>query len=582
MRVLGLNCYLHDSAAALVEDGVVVAAVREERFTGEPHDSTFPVQAISWCLGQAQVELGDLDGVAYYWRPWLGLTRRARILASGLPKSLQILVPSGTTRGTPGVVVKHLLVPFALRGRFGQSTKFAFVPHHRAHLAAAFYTSPFDTAALVSMDLSGEIASTVTAKGHGEELSVTNEILYPHSLGSFYAALTQYLGFRPIWDEYKVMGLAAFGDERFYERLRALVTLLPNGGFALDLEAFVHHRGGEDFFSPSLEVLLGPRRQPLTPPTAPQYAAVAWAAQMVLEDVAGHVISHAVSAAGTRDLCLTGGVALNSVMIGRLRNELQLSRVFVPPAPDDAGASAGAALAMWRNLARSFEIRAPVPRSTASLSRLGPASSQREVRRSVARYPHLQVSEYDDWVRQVAAALASGEVVAWHQGPCEFGPRALGGRSLLADPRDPLVANRIRSAIKRRESFRPFAASVLEERATEYFDLPAPVPYMTEVRKVRAAKRRLLPAITHVDGTCRPHTVARPVDPLFWSLLAAFGRLTGHPVLLNTSFNRDGQAMVCTAEQAVSTFLRMPIRLLAIEGLIVTKRTNVETKRHHG
>jgi carbamoyltransferase len=379
--------------------------------------------------------------------------------------------------------------------------------------------------------------------------------------------MTQYLGFRPCWDEYKVMGLAALGDDRFYDAIKSLVRFLPDGQYELDLRFFTHHHATDTFFSSRMERLLGPRRPESSPAINPRYASVARASQMVLDDICLHVVSDAVSRTGIKDVCLSGGVAINGVMINRLRSELGLERIFVPPAPDDAGASCGAALAIWSQMAGEVWHRPATP----CLSRVGPAFSKDEARDRLRDYTDLGVDERRDWITRVAELLASGQIVAWFQGPAEFGPRALGGRSILADPGSLAAKNRISSAIKDREGFRPFAASVIEERASEYFNLSEPTPYMIEVCDVREQHRRSLSAITHVDGTCRPQTVSRRANSYFWELLSEFGRLTGRPVLLNTSFNESGQAMVCTIDQAIDTFLRAPLDVLAIEGLIVTK-----------
>jgi carbamoyltransferase len=541
--------------------------VREERLAGAVHTGAFPTNAIEFCLDQASLDLRDIDGVAYYWQPWRGIGRRAAIALSALPASLRMLAPTTVVRGTPATTVRQALVPFTLARQFGVPRRFRFVRHHLAHLYDAYFTSPFTLAAIVAMDFSGEDLSTVAALGRGSEISPFSTVAYPHSLGSFYSAMTQYLGFTPIQDEYKVMGLAAYGDESIYPRLRSSVSLLPDGKFKIDLDYFVHQRGGESLFSPMLEELLGPRRMSAIPAATARYAAVAKATQMVLEDACLHVAGHALEETGADDVCLAGGVALNGVMVRRLRQELPVKRVFVPPSPDDAGTSSGAALALWHRLNGGGRT---IP-ATGALSRVGPAFSAASARERIESVPSLVVEEYPDWIEVVAGALAAGEIVGWFQGPAEFGPRALGGRSILADPGRAEMNTRISDTIKSREGFRPFAASVSEERATEYFELSEAAPYMSEVCPVVPTARKLIPAVTHVDGTCRPQTVSRRIDETFWRLLTAFGSLTGYPVLLNTSFNISGQAMVCTPEQAIETFQQTPLSLLAIDGLIVRK-----------
>src|SRR6476659_3248102 len=355
------------------------------------------------------------------------------------------------------------------------------------------------------------------------------------------------------------------GDDAVSRLPAAMGRVQGDGARRLGRGGFL--RAGAQLGQPAAGRRLGPRRDQSSPATTLRFAAIARATQMVLEDLCLHVVRHAVEESGIGDVCLGGGVALNGVMIDRLREELALQRIFVPPSPDDAGTSAGAALALWHRIAGEGAR----PASRACRSRVGPSYSRAESERRVRACPDLLIEECGDWISVVAQALVEGEIVAWFQGPAEFGPRALGGRSILADPGDIGVRDKISRTVKDREGFRPFAASVVEESAKEYFDLAEPAPYMIEVCDVVESKRAVLPAVTHLDGTCRPQTVSKAGNPAFWSLLSEFGELSGYPVLLNTSLNTNGQPMVCTPEQALETFRRTPMTLLAIDGLGVRK-----------
>jgi len=563
VQVLGFNAFIHDAAAALVRDGVIVAAAREEQFTGRKHTGEFPRQAIRHCLDRAGGSLEQLDGVAYYWRPWLGLPRRAAVAASALPGSLRLLGAQGTVRGTPAAWLRHCAAPLTLRRAFGGFRRFAYVPHHHAHAYGAYLSSPFEAATIVSLDLAGEAASTFVAAARGERITPLWSVDYPHSLGSFFATITQYLGYRPLRDEYKVMGLAAFGAPRLYDELRRLLTLEPGGRFRLDTSVFAHHRGGAVLYTPRLCALLGPPPAGGRGRHCQRSADLAASAQAVLADVSRHVVEHAIAASGAPDLCLTGGVALNAVMVHALRRARGVGRIYVPVAPDDAGTAAGSALRLWHELAGGA---APRPSPT----RPGPAYGDDVVRRELER-AGCRFEPCGDVAERAARLLAAGEIVAWFQGPAELGPRALGGRSILADPRSVRIAQRLSRTIKDRDGFRPFAASVLAARAFELFELTELRPYMNEVCAVRPRWRGRLAGVTHADGSCRPQTVTERDAPELAALLAAFARRTGVPVLLNTSFNAPEQPMVCTPRQAIETFRRLPLRWLVIGSFAVSK-----------
>lgn len=561
--LLGINANVHDSAAAVLVDGSLAAAAREERFTGKKHASDFPSHAIQYCLDAVGCDSGLLAGIAYYWKPWKGLAHRAVTMMRALPHSLAFLYPTKAVRGTPATLVRHVLAPYSFARRFGLPRGFHFVEHEWSHACSSFLTSTFDSAVIISLDLSGETASTFVAVGEGNHIHPLWTINYPHSLGSFYATVTQFLGFSPNADEYRVMGLAAYGKPTYYQQMQQLVTLLPNGQFRLDLSALVYHWGQERFFSDKFIRLFGPQRSGGDPLGDSRYADIARSAQLVLEDACLHIAREAAHRTGLRNLCLAGGVALNGAMVKRLREETPFEHIHIPPSPDDAGTAVGSALYLWHVLAGNH-VRGTSGAFT------GPAFSDSAIREALDE-ARLSSSRCSNPESLAAVAIASGQVVGWFQGRMEFGPRALGNRSILADPRDPSMKERINEKVKRRELFRPFAASVLEERANEYFQLGQSAPYMIELCNVRPEKRSVLPAITHVDGTSRPQTVNCRDNERFWRLLTEFEKRTGVPMVLNTSFNLAGDPIVCSPVQAVRTFLSSGIDVLFLGDYVVRK-----------
>ncbi len=564
IHVLGVNSNVHVSAAALLTDGQIVAAAQEERFSRSKHTGKFPEQAILYCLQQAGLRFGDVSAVGFYWRPWRGLFKRACVLLKALPRSLAFLRPSLVPRGTPKVLLQHVMTRQELVRRFGYRGGFYFLQHCRCHAASAFYPSPFETAAILSLDLSGEIESTFAAFGAGNRIDKLWSVPYPHSLGSLYAAITQYLGFSANADEHRVMGLASYGEPRYYQHLKGLVQLLPGGKFRLDLDYFTHHWGADRWYSDKLVSLLGPARRPDEPPEHQRFADVARSAQVLLEEVCLHIGRALRQRSKSSRLCLAGGVALNGVMNQRLLETGVFDELFVPPAPHDCGTSVGAALLLWHGL---FGKEA---RSSQS-AYLGPAydKSSIEVALRAAGVPFERCT---DPAKLAADAIAAGQIVGWFQGRMEFGARALGNRSILADPRNVGIKRTINEAVKYREPFRPFAGSVLEERYQDYFDLIQPSPYMLQVCRVKPSKRATIPGVTHVDGTCRPQTVRREQNPLFWKLLVHFEERTGVPIVLNTSFNVAGEPIVCSPVDAVRCFLRSGIGTLVMDDFVTRKR----------
>jgi carbamoyltransferase len=577
MNVLGISCWYHDAAACLVRDGAIVAAAQEERFTRHKHDPRFPRRAIDYCLEAGGIASRDLDAVAFYDKPFLKFERLLETYTSYAPRGLASFLEA-----MPPWLKQKLWIPDLLSRELDYEGPLVFPEHHHSHAASAFYPSPFERAAFLTTDGVGEWATTSFGAGRDNRLSILGEIHFPHSLGLLYSAFTYFCGFRVNSGEYKLMGLAPYGRPRYVETIRdRLIELRDDGSFRMNMEYFTYPAGLTMTGRRFAELFGGPPRAPEGALTEREMD-LARSIQEVTEEAMLRMTRHVSRETGERDLCLAGGVALNCVANGRLLREGPFERLWIQPAAGDAGGALGAALVAWHEWAD--EARRPAPGDSMAGSFLGPAVGDLDVIAYLERegIPHERVG-YDDLPSRVAALLAEGKVVGWFQGRMEFGPRALGGRSILADPRGPDVQRTVNLKIKFRESFRPFAPSVRAERAAEYFDLAVASPYMLLVAQVRGASiegvglDRLrhvdspVPAVTHVDGSARVQTVHEASNPLFYRLLGAFEKRTGCGVLVNTSFNVRGEPIVCTPEDAYRCFRRTHIDALAIGPCLVRK-----------
>jgi len=581
--ILGISAYYHDSAACLVVNGDIVAAAQEERFTRKRHDSAFPHNAISFCLSMATVEPDAVDYVVFYDKPFLKFDRIFETYLAFAPKGFRSFA-----RSLPIWLKDKLFqrseIARALEPVFGDiGAKLLFSEHHLSHASSAFFPSPFDSAAVLTMDGVGEWVTTSVCVGRGNTLEIEREIHFPHSLGLLYSAFTYHAGFKVNSGEYKLMGLAPYGEPKFANLIRThLIDVRSDGSFALDMQYFNYCTGltmTNDRFSD----LFGGSPRALDAELTQREMDLAASVQTVVEDVVTRLARSVRAETGLRNLCLAGGVALNCVANGRLLREQIFDRVWIQPAAGDSGGAIGAALAVhYMGLGGNRPKRFG---DSMSGSYLGPSYDASEVDRRLrnagARFSRLAE---DELVRRTAAAIAVGKSVGWHQGRMEFGPRALGARSILADPRSPDTQKRLNLQIKKRESFRPFAPSVLLEDVTEWFDLDAESPYMLLVADVAAGKhasvtaeqlrvtgldrlkvdRSVIPAVTHVDYSARVHTVCRELNPRFHALLTEFKRLTGCPVLVNTSFNVRGEPIVESPEDALNCFMRTEIDVLVV------------------
>lgn len=553
MIVLGLSALYHDSACALMVDGKLVGAAQEERFTRRRFDPQMPVRAVRACLRDAGIRIQDIDHVAYYEDP---VRKLGRQLWMGLPQA-----PAASPETLYRLDAHRPLRQ--IEELIGYSGEVTCVQHHEAHAASAFYQSGFAEAALFTADAVGEWTTTSYGRGHAEGVSLFEEVDFPHSLGILYSAVTSYLGFAVNSDEYKVMGLAPYGTARYVEQLRDLVIGLPHGQYRLNMKYF-DVSGTSSMFTPALGELLG------APPRDPEsevlqfHSDVASSVQALLEEVLLDKLVYLHEATGSDRLCYAGGVALNCVANRRIRERGPFGEVFVQPAAGDAGGAIGAAALVSHRLTgvhRPERIRDV---------RVGPKPELRSVRGwlDAAGVPYLDFAGDESALAERASEwLDEGKVLGWFQGRMEFGPRALGARSILADPRRADMRDHINALVKKREAFRPFAPAVVAERCAEFFELEGASPFMLDTANVREPDA--LPAITHVDGSARVQTVDSTDNPRFHALLAAFGRRTGYPILLNTSFNMRGEPIVSGAADALACFVRSRLDVLVLDDLAI-------------
>ncbi len=582
MKVLGVSAFYHDSAACLVADGAVLAAAQEERFTRIRFDASFPLQAIRSCLATSGTAMSDVHTVAFYEKPLLRFDRAMATFLETFPRGRRAFVES-----TPAWMRERLRVSDMLRDELGWRGPVVYVKHHEAHAASAFYASPFSEAAILTVDGVGEWTTTAIGHGRDGDLALTNEIVFPHSLGLFYAAVTEYLGFEVLSDEYKVMGLAAYGEPRFASAiLDRMIDLRDDGSYRLNLDYFRFVEGQRSIDRARFEALFA------TPQRAPDaklediHADIAASAQAVLEEALLRQARHAHAITGSPNLVMAGGVALNAVANGRIAREGPFEHVWAQPAAGDAGGALGAALLATHRI--EGLPRPAVAGDSMKGALLGPEFDRDRMLHALAS-ERLDARELDEPAldTEVARRLADGQVVGWFQGRMELGPRALGSRSILADARRPDAQRRVNERIKFREGFRPFAPAVLESHAQTFFELRGPSAYMLFVSPLADAQRvtherarglaqlenvvSTLPAVTHVDGTARVQTVHADRHPRFSRLLTEMYAQTGCPVLLNTSFYRRCEPIVCTPEDAIHPFLASEMDALALGPFLVDR-----------
>jgi len=565
VKILGISSFYHDSAAALLSDGRLVAAAHEERFTRKRHDPDLPRQATRYCLEQAGIAIDDLDYVVFYDKPFVKFERILVTYLATFPRSL----PS-FTKSMPIWLKEKLWVPRMIHEHLGFDGEVLFAEHHQSHAASAFLPSPFEEAAILTCDGVGEWATTTQGIGRGNQFELLKEVRFPHSLGLLYSAFTYYLGFKVNSAEYKVMGAAPYGEPRFVDTiLRELVDLREDGSFKLNMRYFAYDYGLTMTNHRFAQLFGQPRREPEARMEQFHWD-VAASIQKVTEEIVLRIVRDLHRRTGMRNLCMAGGVALNCVANGRIVREGPFEQLWVQPAAGDAGGALGAALFAHNAVLgkpRSFRM---------DHAFWGPAWSDDAIRRFLdARGAPYRSLSREQMIEETARVLDEEQaVIGWFQGRMEWGPRSLGSRSILADARNQENWKRVNLKIKFRESFRPFAPAVLAEKASEWFDIDRESPYMLLVCQVREGRQ--IPAVTHVDGSARLQTVTRDAHPEFYDLLQAFDRRTGCPVLINTSFNVRGEPIVCSPEDAYLCFMRTNMDVLVLGNQILRKQEQPE------
>ena len=562
MNILGISCFYHDSSAALLQDGKITAAAQEERWTRKKHDISFPENAIKYCLEQAGLTIDKVDAVGFYEKPLLKFERLLSSHIETFPKSYKTFV-----HALPSWVNEKLRIPNILRKKFKYDGKVFFVEHHMAHAASSFHASPFEEAAIFTADGVGEWTSTTLGYGKGRDIKLLKELHFPHSLGLLYSAVTAHLGFKVNNDEYKVMGLAPYGKPTYYENFKKVIDFREDGSYRLDMSYFTFHYGTR-MLSKKFEEQFGPIRKG-EEPVEERHKDIAASLQKVVEEVVFRAVNHLHELTKSKNLCLAGGVALNSVANGKLTRMTPFKNVYIPPAPSDPGAAVGAATMVYHQLLGK-------PRS-AAMDRpdLGPGFSSEEVKQFLDSkgvvYKEMPEKEL---VKTVAKLLWENKVVGWFHGRMEFGERALGNRSILANPCNPKMKDILNLKVKHREQFRPFAPVVTAEDAAKIFDVDIEVPFMSFVYPVRKEMRAKLPAITHVDGSGRLQTIRKEANRKYYEVIKEFEKHSGIPVLVNTSFNIRGEPIVMTPEHAYRCFTGTEIDYLAMENFLIKREDN--------
>jgi carbamoyltransferase len=560
MYILGLSCYYHDAAACLLKDGQIVAAAQEERFTRIKHDQEFPFNAVRYCLKEAGITIDDVDYVGFYDKPLIKFERILYTYLATFPRSFRSFI-----KAVPLWLRKKLWIPHTIKKELGYEGDVLMIEHHMSHAASTFLVSPFEEAAIVTVDGVGEWATSTIGRGLGSEIELFKEIRFPHSLGLLYSAFTYYLGFKVNSAEYKVMGLAPYGKPTYYDRVLDLIEFEDDGSFRMNMKYFAYDYGLQMTNGKFHKLFGRPVRKPESK-LEQFHMDVAASVQKVTEEIVLRMARHAHELTGSRNLCMAGGVALNCVANGRILREGPFEEIFIQPAAGDAGGAVGVAAYLYHTVVGK-------PREHAwEHAYLGPSYSTKEIRDYLDAngVKYVELSE-DELLDRTTDAIADQQVVGWFQGRMEFGPRALGSRSILADARNPANKDVVNMKIKFRESFRPFAPSVLEDRVSEYFELDQPSPYMLLVAQVRE-DNRTIPSVTHVDGSARIQTVDPKTNPLYYRLIDRFEKKTGCAVIINTSFNVRGEPIVCTPHDAYLCFMRTNMDVLVLDRFYMEKR----------
>jgi carbamoyltransferase len=565
MNVLGISCYYHDSGSALVRDGKLIAAGEEERFTRKKHDHGFPAKAIEYCLREGGITIDQVDHIGFYEKPLVKFNRILETILAYWPRTYKPWLTA-----IPLWLGHRLRIGQEIQEKLGTDKDILYCQHHLSHAASAFLVSPFDEAAVITADGVGEWTTTAWGVGRGTHIEMRKEIRFPHSVGLLFSAITAYLGFQVNDAEWKVMGLAPYGEPKYLDKFRQVVDIKEDGSIRFDLSYFAHAYSTERTFSRKWEQLFGQPQRPSESDMTDFHRDIAASGQKIVEEIMVKMAAHVQKQTKLKNVCLAGGVGLNCVANWRILRECGFDNIFVQPAAGDSGGALGTAFYIYNTVLKKPRVF----RMDHAL--WGPGFDDDAVKAALDRAEAVYewVASEEELLRRTARMIADGKVVGWFQGRLEFGPRALGARSLLADPRNEKMKDIINAKVKFREAFRPFAPAVLRERAHEYFEMPEGMdaPFMLLVPKVRAEKRALLPAITHQDGTGRVQTVTDEHNGRYYRLICEFDRLTGVPIVVNTSFNVRGEPIVCTPQDAYHTFVNTGIDALVIGDFVVTEK----------
>jgi len=559
MYILGISCYYHDSAAALLKDGEIIAAAQEERFTRIRHDQDFPEQAVKYCLKEAGITIEQVDYIGFYDKPMIKFERILQTYIATWPRSFPSFIKS-----VPMWLQKKLWIPSLIKKELGYEGDVLMIEHHLSHAASSYLVSPYDDAAIVTVDGVGEWATSTICHGVGSDIKILKEIRFPHSLGLLYSAYTYYLGFKVNSAEYKVMGLAPYGEPKYVDKVMETITYNDDGSFKMNMKYFSYDYGLR-MTNKEFEKLFGqPTREPESK-LEQFHKDVAMSVQVVTEEIVLRMVRHAAELTGSKNLCMAGGVALNCVANGRVVKETPYKDVFIQPAAGDAGGAVGVATYLYHTVLGNER------KWKWEHAYLGPEYKTDEIRKFLDENG-IVYKEFDEngMLDATVQALIDQKTIGWFQGRMEFGPRALGARSIIADARNPENKTVVNLKIKFRESFRPFAPSVLEEKCSEWFELDIPSPYMLLVADVREGKRTI-PAVTHVDQSARIQTVNEKEHARYYNLIKRFDEKTGCPLIINTSFNVRGEPIVCKPDEAYTCFMRTNMDVLVLDKFVMYK-----------
>lgn len=567
MIILGISCYYHDSAAAIIKDGEVVAAAQEERFSRIKHDNGFPYKSIEFCLDELRIAMNEIDVVVFYEKPILKFERILQQHINCFPKGWKIFFET-----IPSWVNEKLKIRKTLREKCHYVGKIMFIDHHLSHAAASFLTSPFEKAAILTIDGVGEWTTTSKGIGDGIKISLDKRIVFPDSLGLFYSAMTAYLGFKVNNDEYKVMGLSGYGDPKpYYKKIKKLIEIKQDGSFKLDQNYFSYQKGKRMFSKEMNKLLGGLPRKPESSMTK-RFEDIAAAAQLILEEAVFKILNKLYEDYKCENLVMSGGVALNSLLNGKILKMTPFKNLYITPDPGDGGAALGAALYVYHSVLGNKK------RQTLKSPYLGPKFEEFEIEKVFDKYSCLKyryIESREELLSETAKILIDQKVIGWFQGRMEWGPRALGNRSILAAATKKKMQDVINAKVKHREMFRPFAPVILREKTGEYFEIdknmPVSTDYMLLVYPFKKKMKTKVPAVVHVDGTGRLQTIGRNANELYYDLIDKYYQKTGIPLILNTSFNIRGEPIVCTPEDAVKCFMKTEIDYLIINNYVIEK-----------